>query len=71
MNGICPISTGEQVLELYKLNVDPRWNLILLVILTVVYRVIAFIVVATSRVNWRNTQSQFSRWKRRRVSGIV
>lgn len=71
VNGICPISTGEQVLELYKLDVDPRWNLILPVILTMVYRVMAFIVVATSRVNWRNTQSQFSRWKGRKVSGIV
>jgi hypothetical protein len=35
VGGRCPISSGEDVLRLYDLDVDPRWNLVVLAVLAV------------------------------------
>jgi hypothetical protein len=35
VGGRCPISSGEDVLQLYGLDVDPRWNLVVLGVLAV------------------------------------
>lgn len=54
VGGRCPISSGEDALRLYNLDVDPRWNLAVLVVLTVVYRLVALVVVKASRIEWNS-----------------
>ncbi|KAH8701578.1 hypothetical protein BGW36DRAFT_371135 [Talaromyces proteolyticus] len=44
-DGICPITTGHQALQLYNLDVNPGLNLLWLGIATVVYRFLAYLVV--------------------------
>ncbi|KAK2021213.1 ABC transporter [Colletotrichum zoysiae] len=41
-DGRCPIETGEDVLNLYKLNVDPKVNIAALAGCVVVYRLVAW-----------------------------
>ncbi|KAJ3991099.1 hypothetical protein F5050DRAFT_1581990, partial [Lentinula boryana] len=48
----CPLSTGEQVLDLYKLNVDPAPMLGALVAATVVYRIAAYLILRLSRTDF-------------------
>lgn len=49
----CPISSGEDVLQLYNLDVDPTWNLVVLAVLAVFYRLVACFVVKASRMEWK------------------
>lgn len=51
-DGQCPLRTGEQVLELYKLNVNPAPMLGALVATTVVYRFVAYLVVKAARADF-------------------
>ncbi|KIK54551.1 hypothetical protein GYMLUDRAFT_902223 [Collybiopsis luxurians FD-317 M1] len=51
-NGQCPLTTGEQVLDLYKLNVDPAPMLGALVGTTVVYRIVAYMILRLARTNF-------------------
>ncbi|KAJ3981793.1 P-loop containing nucleoside triphosphate hydrolase protein [Lentinula detonsa] len=51
-DGQCPLSTGEQVLDLYKLNVDPAPMLGALVVATVVYRIAAYLILRFSRTDF-------------------
>jgi len=53
VDGRCPINSGEDVLRLYDLDVDPRRNLIILTLLTVFYRLIAFGVIKAGRMEWK------------------
>ncbi|CAZ82409.1 unnamed protein product [Tuber melanosporum] len=48
--GNCPIETGKQVLQLYGLDEDPKWNLVALAVVTVVYRVMAFAMLKLQRM---------------------
>ncbi|KAK2008231.1 ABC transporter [Colletotrichum eremochloae] len=41
-NGQCPVETGEDVLNLYKLNVDPKANIAALAGCVIVYRLVAW-----------------------------
>jgi hypothetical protein len=50
--GKCPISSGEDVLRLYNLDKDPSWNLVVLAVLAILYRVIALAIVKASRMEW-------------------
>ncbi len=52
-NGQCPIETGKQVLDLYKLDTDPRLNLAMLGVVTVVYRLLAWGLLRIARGHWR------------------
>lgn len=52
INGQCPITTGQQVLELYKLNKDPEMNIMALGICAVVYRFLAYFVLKMVRERW-------------------
>jgi hypothetical protein len=52
INGQCPITTGEQVLDLYKLNVNPELNLMALGICAVVYRFLAYVVLKVVKERW-------------------
>jgi ABC-type multidrug transport system permease subunit len=44
-NGHCPIETGLQVLQLYNLDTDPVWNVKALIIATISYRLVAYVLV--------------------------
>ncbi|KAF2012294.1 ABC transporter-like protein [Aaosphaeria arxii CBS 175.79] len=51
-NGQCPISTGEEVLNLYKLNKNPERNLMGLGICCIVYRLLAWIILKAVKERW-------------------
>ncbi|KAL2063924.1 hypothetical protein VTL71DRAFT_4418 [Oculimacula yallundae] len=51
-DGKCPIETGQQVLELYKLDTDPLRNLIALGVCTLVYRLLAYVLLKGMRWHW-------------------
>ncbi|CAN9465310.1 unnamed protein product [Alternaria alternata] len=52
VNGECPIQTGEQVLDLYKLNKNPEMNLMALGICAIVYRFLAYVVLKVVKERW-------------------
>lgn len=52
INGQCPITTGEQVLNLYKLNKNPEMNLMALGICAIVYRFLAYVVLKVVKERW-------------------
>ncbi|RPA99436.1 P-loop containing nucleoside triphosphate hydrolase protein [Choiromyces venosus 120613-1] len=49
-SGNCPIDTGKQALQLYGLDVDPKWNLVVLAAVTVIYRIVAFAMLKLQRM---------------------
>jgi hypothetical protein len=51
-DGQCPISTGEQVLQLYQLDRDAGLNLLALGICATVYRLLAYLLLKAKRTNW-------------------
>ncbi|KAI1395569.1 P-loop containing nucleoside triphosphate hydrolase protein [Hypoxylon fuscum] len=53
-NGQCTIETGEQVLDLYKLNVDPIVNIGALAATIVVYRLVAWLLLRLVRTRWKS-----------------
>ncbi|KAI0460601.1 hypothetical protein F5B21DRAFT_498539 [Xylaria acuta] len=53
-NGRCTIETGEQVLELYALNVDGVKNLIALAGTVLAYRVVAWLLLRLVRTRWKS-----------------
>jgi hypothetical protein len=52
INGQCPITTGEQVLDLYKLNVNPKIYLMALGICAIAYRFFAYVVLKMVKERW-------------------
>jgi hypothetical protein len=52
VNGQCPIESGEQVLDLYKLNGNPEMNLMALGICAIVYRFLAYVVLKVVKERW-------------------
>lgn len=52
INGQCPITTGEQVLLLYKLDKDPEMYIMALGICAVVYRFLAYAVLKCVKERW-------------------
>ncbi|KAF5013999.1 hypothetical protein FDECE_29 [Fusarium decemcellulare] len=52
-NGNCPIETGQDVLELYKFDVDPVINVAILAVCVVVYRVLAWGLLKAMRKHWK------------------
>ncbi|KAF2478083.1 ABC transporter-like protein [Lindgomyces ingoldianus] len=51
-NGKCPITTGEEVLDLYHLNKNPEINIMALGICAIVYRVLAYVILKMVRERW-------------------
>jgi hypothetical protein len=51
-NGECPITTGQQVLELYDLDTNPGINIMALGICTLVYRLLAYLLLKAMRTHW-------------------
>lgn len=56
--GKCIISTGEEVLDLYKLNVDGVINIICLAGVVVAYRVVAWALLRVVRTRWKSVVEQ-------------
>jgi hypothetical protein len=52
-NGQCPITTGKEVLQLYKLDSDPGLNIAALGVVTVLYRVLAYLLLKAVRGHWK------------------
>jgi ABC-2 type transporter len=52
VNGQCPLGTGEQVLKLYHLDKNADMYLVTLGVMTVVYRIVAYLVVKIARTRW-------------------
>ncbi|KAI9881182.1 MAG: hypothetical protein M1830_007160 [Pleopsidium flavum] len=57
-NGECPISTGLQVLQLYNLDKNAGLNLLALGICTVIYRIVAYLLLRAKRTHW-NLRERF------------
>ena len=51
-DGSCAISSGEEVLELYRLGDSPGVNMVALGVTTVVYRVLAWVLLKGVRERW-------------------
>jgi ABC-type multidrug transport system ATPase subunit len=52
INGQCPITTGQQVLDLYNLDKDPEMYLMALGICAIVYRFLAYVVLKVVKERW-------------------
>ncbi|KAF2687979.1 ABC transporter-like protein [Lentithecium fluviatile CBS 122367] len=52
INGRCPITTGEEALDLYKLNRNPEIQIMALGICTIVYRVVAYLILKMVKERW-------------------
>lgn len=65
-NGSCPIETGEEVLKLYRFDVDPVVNVACLAACVVVYRVLAWALVKAMRAKWRDGKK-----KKEKDNGVV
>jgi hypothetical protein len=53
INGECPYSTGQQVLDLYKFNhVKPELYIMALGICAIVYRFLAYVVLKAVKERW-------------------
>lgn len=68
VDGQCPMGTGEEVLALYNLNVNPGTHLLGLAICMIVYRMVAFLVLWAARAEW-HWDSGYAWLKRRRNRG--
>jgi hypothetical protein len=52
-NGTCPIVSGEQVLELYNLDVDTTAYALGMVACLIIYRVIAYALLKLKLMAWQ------------------
>ncbi|OCL10550.1 hypothetical protein AOQ84DRAFT_387429 [Glonium stellatum] len=50
--GECPVTSGEQVLKLYNLDRNPKLNLMALGVCTIVYRLLAYLLLKAVRERW-------------------
>ncbi|OAA72620.1 ABC efflux transporter [Akanthomyces lecanii RCEF 1005] len=53
-DGSCPITSGEQVLDLYNFDVDPNVNAYCLLACIVIYRLIAWALLRVTRARWKD-----------------
>ncbi|KAF5023394.1 hypothetical protein F66182_4551 [Fusarium sp. NRRL 66182] len=57
-DGRCPIETGQEVLELYRFDVDPVINVAILAVCVVVYRLLAWGLLRVSRTHWKGNKEK-------------
>lgn len=60
-SGECIISTGQQVLQLYDLDTNPAMNIMALGICTLVYRLLAYLLLKAMRTHWPDLKSKRNR----------
>lgn len=51
-DGRCIIETGKDVLKLYNLDTNPAMNIMALGLCTIVYRVLAYILLKVMKTHW-------------------
>ena len=61
-NGTCPVTTGEQVLEMYNLVVRPELYLLALGVCCFAYRLVAYLLLKAKRASF-NFQLASALWK--------
>lgn len=72
VSGVCPLGTGEDVLKLYNLDVNPGANLAALGACVVVYRLVAFLVLWAARKDWDwEWVFGWARRRRRRCNAVA
>ncbi|KAK5061212.1 hypothetical protein LTR84_007754 [Exophiala bonariae] len=59
-DGRCPIETGEQVLDLYQLDVDTTTFALALLGVTIGYRLLAYAGLKVRKVHWRSLGSKLA-----------
>jgi hypothetical protein len=59
-NGRCLIETGQDVLDLYDLDVDPVVNIAALAGCIIVYRLLAWLLLRAVRGRWREKMREQS-----------
>ena len=64
-NGICPIRTGQQVLEPYKLDSDPGRSLAALGACTIAYRIATYILLKATKMPPFQDRLQRFKWTKR------
>lgn len=64
-NGDCAISTGEQVLQLYRLDVDFVVNIAALAGTVVAYRLVAYLLLRLVRTRWDGTAEKMGFGRRK------
>ena len=64
-NGTCPITTGQQVLELYKLNSNPGRNLAALGACAIAYRIAAYLLLKATKMPPFQYRLQRFKWPKR------
>jgi hypothetical protein len=52
IDGRCPITTGEEALALYKLGKDPEMYIMALGVCTIVYRLVAYLILKCVKERW-------------------
>jgi hypothetical protein len=62
-DGQCPITTGQQVLDLYKLNANPSLNIAILGVTAVIYRLLAYMLLKLARTHWGDRRQKTTVWK--------
>lgn len=67
-DGQCLIATGEQVLDLYRLNVDPVVNIAALAATIVAYRLAAYLLLRVVRTRWDGEKTWFGFGRRKQLS---
>lgn len=60
-NGQCPITTGEEVLDLYNFNDNPIVNVACLAACIVIYRFIAWVLLRVTRARWNEKKPKFGK----------
>ncbi|KAJ6255936.1 hypothetical protein Dda_9227 [Drechslerella dactyloides] len=50
-DGMCPVQTGDDVLRLYGYHYDSRMNLVYLAVVTVSYRIVAYLVLKGKKMS--------------------
>lgn len=59
-DGRCPIETGEQVLDLYRLDVDTTTFALALLGVTIAYRLLAYLGLKIRKWQWRSLASKLA-----------
>lgn len=60
-DGTCPITSGQQVLDLYDLDRNPGMNIMALGICALIYRLLAYILLKIMRTHWGESKVRKTR----------
>jgi hypothetical protein len=69
-DGTCPINTGIDVLKLYDLDTNPAVNIAALGACTVIYRLLAYVLLKITRTHWGESRVRKRREKTENVGTV-